>query len=507
VNARTLYRHHLRLLLTGTAMHLAPLLLVVILTLHPKTPLALLLPFAGIPLTIIAEVVVLWLQYRPLRTLDALGSDHRYAQNTDLSKGVVLLHNLPFHSFLRVYLLRGILLAGCTHLLIVLQFSTAAFDGLTAAAFWLLALTVVPLLPASYEMFTLPARIDRLYQDDLSYRAALSPAWKHRIRLTGSGIRIVFVVFVLCAAPLIAVTLLPDLQIPGDPLLLASCVLTVGSFVAAFILSETQRSIASLLEGMRQVGRNRPMPTVSLNSGDEFSLAADGFQQMVAGLKEQSFIRDTFGKAVPKAIVEAVLRNGVKLHGERRSVAMMLVDIHRFRSRFDTQPAVETVSLLNEYLAAVSAAVQHFGGTIDKINGDRVLVVFGAPVTLTAPVERALFAALDVRKSIDRLNRRLEHAGCEPLHLAVTIHYGQVIAGHVGAAERWEYSVIGQAVNDTYAVGRVTRHHPVDIVATASARQQAVEQFQWAGPLIVTDEDSGDWEVYSVIDAATQSAG
>jgi adenylate cyclase len=226
----------------------------------------------------------------------------------------------------------------------------------------------------------------------------------------------------------------------------------------------------------------------------------------VAGLKEQSFIRETFGKYVPKAIVEAVLRNGVKLHGERRTVAVVLVDIHRFRSRFDRQPPVETVALLNQYLGTVTSAAQHFGGTIDKVNGDRVLVVFGAPVTLNAPVDRALFAAVEVRKGIDRLNRRLEHAGCEPLRLAITVHYGQVIAGHVGAAERWEYSVIGQAVNDTYRINEITQHHPVDIVATASARRQAGDHFQFAGPLVLADEQSGEWELYSVIDLVGQPA-
>ena len=131
-------------------------------------------------------------------------------------------------------------------------------------------------------------------------------------------------------------------------------------------------------------------------------------------------------------------------------------------------------------------------------------MVFGAPVTLNAPVERALFAAVEIRKGIDKLNRRLEHAGSEPLRLAVTVHYGQVIAGHVGAAERWEYSVIGQAVNDAYRVNEITQHHPVDIVATAAARRLAGDQFQFAGPLVLADEENGSWELYSLIDLGEQ---
>jgi adenylate cyclase len=504
VNAHTLYRRHARLLLTGMAIQLPPLLLVLILTLHPDAPATLLLPLPAAVVTATVELAFLWRQYRPLRTLDGLSSEQRYAQNADLSRGVVLLHNLPLLSLFRTFALRGLLLSGLSYLLIAFNTAAPVFSGSTTAAYWLLSLTMVPLLPAAFEMLTLPRMIDALYQNDLSYRGALTPAWKHNILLAGTGMRVVFVICALCAAPLVALALLNDFRLVNDLLLLASVVLTIASFVAALLLRDSRRSVDALLDGMHQVGRNRPSPVAAVNSGDEFALAAEGFSQMVAGLKEQSFIRDTFGKYVPKAIVEAVLRNGVKLHGEWRTVAVALVNIHRFRSRFDRQPPVETVALLNQYLGTVTASAQHFGGTIDKVNGDRVLVVFGAPVTLNAPVERALFAALEVRKGIDRLNRRLEHAGCEPLRLSITVHYGPVIAGHVGAAERWEYSVIGQAVNDTYRVNEITQHHPVDIVATAAARRQAGEQFQFAGPLTLADGDESAWEVYSVVDLAGQ---
>lgn len=504
MNASSLYRSHARLLLLGILVHVPPLLLILILCLHPNSPTPLLLVFPAAIVSAAIELAFLWRQYGPLRTLDGLATEQRYAQNADLSRGVVLLHNLPLLSFSRVYLLRGTLLTGVTHLVLAFAGPGSLFFGTSAAAYWLLGMTLVPLLPASMETLVLPGMIERVYQDELTYRGALTSGWRKRILLVGTGMRVVFVVSMLCAAPLIALTLLSDLDIPGDPLLLASCGLTIGAFVAALVLRDTQRSVETLLEGMRQVVKNRLAPTAVVNSGDEFSLAADGFAQMVAGLKEQSFIRDTFGKYVPKAIVEAVLRNGVKLHGERRTVAIVLADIHRFRSRLDRQPPVETIALLNQYLGTVIAAAQHFGGTIDKVIGDRVLVVFGAPVTLNAPVERALFAAVEIRKGIDKLNRRLEHAGSEPLRLAVTVHHGQVIAGHVGAAERWEYSVIGQAVNEAYRVNEITQHHPVDIVATAAARRLAGDQFQFAGPLLLADEENGSWELYSLIDLGEQ---
>lgn len=506
MNARSLYRSHARLLLLGTLVHLPPLLLMLILSLHPASPRTLLLALPAALAVAVVELLVVWRQYEPLRALDGLNGEHRYAQNADLAKGVVLLHNLPLLSFVRVYLLRGILVTGLTHLLLAVAGTDPLFPGTSAVAFWLLGLTLVPLLPASMETLLLPGVIDRVYHDELSYRSALSPAWRRRIFLIGTGMRVVFVVSVLCAAPLVALTFLSDLETPGDPLLLASLGLTVGAFVAALVLSDNRHSVDLLLDGMRQVAKNRPAPAATVNSGDEFSLAAEGFGQMVADLKEQAFIRETFGKHVPRAIVEAVLRNGVKLHGERRTVAVVLVDIHRFRSRLDRLHPVETIALLNQYLGAVTAAAQHFGGTIDKIAGDRVLVVFGAPVTLNAPVERALFTAIEVRKGVDKLNRRLEHVGSEPIRLAVTVHYGQVIAGHVGAAERWEYSVIGQAVNDAYRINEITQHHPVDIVVTDSARRLAGDQFQFAGPLVLPDDESGSWELYSLIDQAPPSS-
>lgn len=505
MSASTLHRSHLRLLAFGLIVQLIPLLLVFILCAHPAGPATLLWALPAAVVTAAVELFALRRLYAPIRVLDALPAEERYAQNDRLSAGVVRLHNLPLLSFLRVYLLRAPLLTGLLHLLHAgLDPGIRSFAGTSAGAYWLLGMTLVPLLPAALEMLTLPGMIDRTHQEPLSYRGALSGEWHNKIMIAGTGVRVVVVVAVLCGAPLVALTLLEDLQVPADLLLLAFLALSVGAFVAFLMLRDGRRSVGSLLEGMRQVTRGRPVVNMPVHSGDEFSLAAEGFSSMVAGLKEQAFIRETFGKHVPKAIVEAVLRNGVKLHGERRTVAVLLVDIHRFRARLEQQSPVETVSLLNEYLAAVIAGAQHYGGTIDKVVGDRVLVVFGAPVTLNAPAERALFAALDIRRGVDRLNRRLEHGGAEPLRLSITVHHGEVVAGHVGAAERWEYSVLGRAVNEAYRIAEITRHHPVDIVASAPIRHQAGAQFRFAGPLVLSEEGHGSWELYSLIDHETR---
>ncbi len=480
-----LFRDHTRIALTGIVLHLLAALPAYYVILAPQSDLSrFLIPFIpAVLVTGIAEWIARVVVYRPLRTLDGLSSDERYAQNDDLCRGVVLLYNLPLFSAFRVCVGRGLLFP-LAYIAFGMLFTGMTFSGpWEMATFMLMALTMVPVLPAAYEFFRLPPLIEKHYVEMMSYHGILPVGWQQRILIVASSTRIVYLVAMVGVAPALLLLSHGLALRPADAAMLWMCILGIAVVFSLLMRQSMQRSVDILLSAMHQIGRNRSGPPVSITTADEFAVLAGGMTTMISGLKEQSFIRDTFGKHVPRAIVEAVLREGVNLQGEKRQVATLLVDIRDFRARFDQASPTDIISVLNQYLATVIDAAQHFGGTIDKVVGDRVLVAFGAPVTLDQPVERALFAALAIRKGMVKLNRKLTQSSTPPMLIAMSIHHGDAIAGHIGAAERWEYSIVGDVVGETYRLNEVQRTVTDDILVSDQARRSVDASFTF-GPVL-----------------------
>lgn len=484
-NSTRLFRTHLKSLVVATAFSLVPTAIVGYVCFAGYTlSISVLLPvlFFSAFLSGIIDVVFLYRRYGPLRVADTLVGDQMYAQNPALSKAVVLLQNLPLSAFGRAVLMRA-LPSSVICCLIFSVFAPGLIPGKALISFVLFNVSLVPVFPGIYEMLALRPVIQNLYPELLSYQAALLQEWKEKIWNVGLGTRFAILVFMLGVVPLCAIALSPDVFSDGGSIEIALTSFVVAISTGILLGTDARKSRDILLDAMRHLERNKPGQGVSIPSADEFSQLAAGMTGMIAGMKQQSFMRDSFGKFVPRAIVEAVLRNGVKLTGEHRTVALMLVEIRQFDSLVKGSAPPEVITLLNQYLKIVFTDAQHFSGTIDRVHGDSVLVVFGAPVVLDAPVERALLAALEIRKGIAKLNNK-KATTRTPLRVSVSIHHGQVIAGHIGASERWEYSVIGDAVDKTHRMHEISRSLEADISVSDAARKEVGSDFLFADTLI-----------------------
>lgn len=453
--------------------------------------------FAAISFSVVLSGIIdasfLYRWYGPLRTAETLAGDQVYAQNPSLSKAVVLLQNLPLSGFGRAVLMRA-LPSSAICCLIFFLLAPGQIPGHILISFVLLNVSLVPVFPGIYEMLALRPVVAQLYPELLSYQAALTQEWKEKIWNVGLGTRLAVLVFMLGVVPLCTIALGPGVFTGSASIVIALTSAVVAVSTGILIGNDARKSRDILLDAMRQLERSKPGQGVSIPSADEFSQLAEGMTGMIAGMKQQSFMRDSFGKFVPRAIVEAVLRNGVKLTGEHRTVALMLVDIRQFDVLIAGYAPSEVITLLNQYLKVVFTDAQHFSGTIDRVHGDSVLVVFGAPVVLDAPVERALLAGLEIRKGIAKLNNKRTTTR-PPLRVSVSIHHGQVIAGHIGASERWEYSVIGDAVDRIHNMHEAAKGLETDILVSDAARKEAGSDFLFGEPPI-----NGSFTMYSLRD-------
>jgi class 3 adenylate cyclase len=207
--------------------------------------------------------------------------------------------------------------------------------------------------------------------------------------------------------------------------------------------------------------------------GTELGQLQRGFNSMVAGLRERERVRDLFGQHVGREVAALAEKERPKLGGEERTAAVIFVDIIGSTQLVTSRPAVEVVDLLNRFFAVVVDEVDRHHGLVNKFEGDAVLAVFGAPVSLDNAEEEALAAA---RAMAERL--RAEVPECQA---GIGVAAGRVVAGNVGAKDRFEYTVIGEPVNEAARLCELSKTVDGHLVASSDtvARAGESESARW----------------------------
>ncbi|MGH3636119.1 MAG: adenylate/guanylate cyclase domain-containing protein, partial [Mycobacterium sp.] len=195
--------------------------------------------------------------------------------------------------------------------------------------------------------------------------------------------------------------------------------------------------------------------------GTELGELQSGFNAMVNGLRERERVRDLFGRHVGREVAAAAEREQLQLGGEERYVAVVFVDIVASTQLVTKRPAAEIVQLLNRFFAVIVDEVDRHRGLVNKFEGDATLAIFGAPNHLEHPEDEALATA---RAIAERLG--IEVPECRA---GIGVAAGQVVAGNVGAKERFEYTVIGAPVNEAARLSELAKTEPDRLLASSEA--------------------------------------
>src|SRR5271165_3959891 len=201
--------------------------------------------------------------------------------------------------------------------------------------------------------------------------------------------------------------------------------------------------------------------------GTELGELQRGFNAMVDGLRERERVRDLFGRHVGKEVALAAERERPKLGGEERHVAVVFIDIVGSTQLVTSQPPAEVVALLNRFFTIVVEEVDRRCGLVNKFGGDASLAIFGAPNRLDCPEDQALATA---RCIAERLSNEMPE--CQA---GIGVAAGQVVAGNVGAKERFEYTVIGEPVNEASRLCELAKLRPGRLLATSDTLERARE--------------------------------
>ena len=162
-------------------------------------------------------------------------------------------------------------------------------------------------------------------------------------------------------------------------------------------------------------------------------------------------LRDAFASYVSASLVDQVTEHPetLELGGEKKRLTVLFSDIRHFTSYSEHLDPQEVVTFLNRFFDRMTAAVFEHDGTVDKFIGDGMMAIFGAPVNLEDHPTKACAAALMMARSLDALNREadLNASADAPISIGVGINTGEMVAGNIGSSQRFEYTVVGDAVN------------------------------------------------------------
>lgn len=255
---------------------------------------------------------------------------------------------------------------------------------------------------------------------------------------------------------------------PGAVVVLAIAGLGAG-FLATFV---SARSLAEPLDAVRDaMGRVRHGDLgvgLVVDDGGEIGELQAGFNSMVAGLREREQLQDLFRRHVGQAVAVQALERGTGLGGEQRDASIVFVDLVGSTAMAEVLPPNEVVDTLNDFFGVVVRVVDSEGGWVNKFEGDGALCVFGAPGTQPDHAARALRAARHLDMAMARLAER--HPG---LSAGIGVSSGQVVAGNVGTEARYEYTLIGPAVNEASRLTEVAKGRTIKVLASEEAVRRA----------------------------------
>lgn len=180
--------------------------------------------------------------------------------------------------------------------------------------------------------------------------------------------------------------------------------------------------------------------------------------------------RENLSRFLPRQVVDRILKtDGASLHPVQREVTVLFSDIRSFTTMSESMPPKEVLEFLDGYFGHMGQIVRGHEGMLNKFLGDGLLAVWGVPDTQDDHAERAIKAAMDMRRKMVELNQDRVREGKPPFKIGIGVHTGIVAAGMLGGADQREYTVIGDAVNLASRIEGLTKGAGVDILASERA--------------------------------------
>lgn len=333
---------------------------------------------------------------------------------------------------------------------VALLIGPAVFFGATAAVCTALLLTMRTLRPIT---------------------AATSPDLGTRDTAPGVLVRLITMWVLCCALPNLGIALLIIARSHGVvldssadielPVLVLSAVAVLWGLRAIILVSRSiSDPVRDVVDAMAEVEGGDLARNVDVYERSEIGRLQSGFNRMVTGLRERDRLRDLFSRHVGADVVNLLVQRDKSLYRDVRDVAVLFVDLTGSTQLAAASPPQDVADTLNRFFQTVVATVDQRHGFVNKFQGDAALAVFGAPIRNSSAASDALATARDLAERM---------RGLTDVDFGIGVSAGSVFAGYLGALNRFEYTVVGDAVNEAARLADLAKTFPERVLCSGAA--------------------------------------
>lgn len=165
--------------------------------------------------------------------------------------------------------------------------------------------------------------------------------------------------------------------------------------------------------------------------------------------RQRRFIKSAFQQYLSPQVIEQLIAHPerLKLGGERKVLTIFFSDLQGFTSISENLDPEALTALLNDYLSAMTEIIHEEQGTVDKYEGDAIIAFWNAPLDVPDHAPRAVRAALRCQARLAELRPVFRARTGHDLFMRIGVNTGQAVVGNMGSHNRFDYSMLGDAVN------------------------------------------------------------
>jgi len=187
-------------------------------------------------------------------------------------------------------------------------------------------------------------------------------------------------------------------------------------------------------------------------------------------LRQRKELRTAFSRYVSPELVNQIVAEPERLvlGGERRELSLMFTDLAGFSTFSETMEPEQLTELLNRYFTEMTSLIREQNGTVDKFIGDAIMAFWGAPLDDPEQCARAVHTAVAMQQRL----AELREDGLSQIYMRIGLHVGEVVVGNMGANDRFDYTVMGDAVNLAARLEGINKLYGTEILLSGAIAER-----------------------------------
>jgi len=217
---------------------------------------------------------------------------------------------------------------------------------------------------------------------------------------------------------------------------------------------------------------------------------AFGYRYFVTG-REKRQLRHAFSKYVSPAVLDDIMARPeiLALGGEDRDVTIFFSDVRGFTTLSESMSPSDLVSFLNKYLTRMTDLALDAGGVIDKYIGDAIMAFWGAPLHNARHALDAVMCSLDMIDDLERFNSEMIKEGHAAIDIGIGLNSGMVTVGNMGSEQRFDYTVMGDAVNLAARLEGQTKTYGIHLLISENTRRYITIDMEREHDMVIRELD------------------